>query len=303
MACYHPIDAWKVPDPSSKTGYRMEFGHPEGPPARGSIPVSVPCGRCIGCRLARSRQWAVRCVHEASCHEFNSFVTLTYAPEFLPVDGSLHLDHLQKFMKRLRKYLDSVHHCKVRFFACGEYGEEYLRPHYHLLLFGFDFHDDRILLRNTPYGPLFISPALSRLWPYGFSSIGAVTFHSAAYVARYVTKKRLGPDADAWYSSRGLTPEFLVMSRRPGIAHEWIQKYFGDVYSYDKIVLPDGMITRPPKYYDSYFELTNPELFAIIKEKRVESLNPIPQKRLLQLEEFQLEKAKKLVRPVELKER
>lgn len=301
MACYHPIDCWKVPDSGTKTGYRLFFGSPSFAPVSGAIPVSIPCGKCIGCRLARSRQWAVRCVHEASCHKANSFVTLTYSPEFLPVDGCVSVSVLQKFLKRLRKAL-SYENVKIRFFACGEYGEQYNRPHYHLLIFGYDFSADRVLLRNTPYGPLYISPLLSRVWPFGFSSIGNVSFHSAAYVARYVTKKRLGPDSDEWYQERGLTPEFLTMSRRPGIAREWIEKHYPDVYNYDKVVLPDGMITRPPKYYDSFFELTKPEDYGKIKEIRQANVKSESVRRLLDMEQVQIEKARKLVRPIEREE-
>ena len=98
--------------------------------------TSVPCGRCMGCRLEKSRQWAVRCVHEAKFYEDNCFVTLTYAPEHLPKDGSLNRKHVQDFIKRLRRRLDDR---KIRVFYCGEYGDKLRRPHYHLCLFNCDF--------------------------------------------------------------------------------------------------------------------------------------------------------------------
>ena len=161
---------------------------PASPPARGAEPCTIPCGKCIGCRLAHSRQWAVRCVHEASLHERNCFLTLTFDDAHLPVSGSVSVRDVQLFLKRLRKAL-SYQNIKIRFFACGEYGDKNLRPHYHLILFNYDFSDDRQLLRQTPYGPLYISDFLFRLWPYGFHTIGNVTFKSCAYVARYVTKK------------------------------------------------------------------------------------------------------------------
>ena len=85
MACYHPIDCWRVPDASSKSGYRIVFGSPASPPARGAEPCTIPCGKCIGCRLAHSRQWAVRCVHEASLHDRNCFLTLTFDDAHLPL--------------------------------------------------------------------------------------------------------------------------------------------------------------------------------------------------------------------------
>jgi len=92
MACFHPLQAYQL-----DTG-EIQF-HDSG---RGH-PLELPCGQCIGCRLERSRQWAIRCVHEASMHENNCFITLTYAPEYLPPDGGLIKSDFQKFIKRLRK--------------------------------------------------------------------------------------------------------------------------------------------------------------------------------------------------------
>ena len=296
MACYHPIDCWRVPDASSQSGYRIVFGSPSCPPARGAEPCTIPCGRCIGCRLAHSRQWAVRCVHEASLHDRNCFLTLTFDDKHLPASKSVNVRDVQLFLKRLRKAL-SYQNIKIRFFACGEYGDKNLRPHYHLIIFGYDFADDRQLLRSTPYGPLFISDFLFSLWPYGFHTIGNVTFNSCAYVARYVTKKVYGKDAPAHYNGR--VPEFITMSRRPGIAHDWIVKYYNDVYNYDKVVLPDGMITRPPAYYDDFLHLTDSERYDILKARRKNAVKTESATRLLQKEQHQIEVAKKLIRPLE----
>lgn len=296
MACYHPIDCWRVSDASSKSGYRIVFGSPGSPPERGAEPCTIPCGKCIGCRLAHSRQWAVRCVHEASLHDRNCFLTLTFDDAHFPASGSVSVRDVQLFLKRLRKAL-SYQNIKIRFFACGEYGDKNLRPHYHLIIFNYDFSADRQLLRQTPYGPLYISDFLFRLWPYGFHTIGNVTFKSCAYVARYVTKKVYGKDAPAYYNGR--TPEFITMSRKPGIAHDWIVKYCSDVYNYDRVVLPDGMITRPPAYYDDYLHLTDAEKYDILKAQRKATVKNESVTRLLQKEQHQIEVAKKLIRPIE----
>lgn len=296
MACYHPIDCWRVPDANTKSGFRIVFGSPNVPPERGAEPCTIPCGKCIGCRLAHSRQWAVRCVHEASLHDRNCFLTLTFDDAHLPASRSVNVRDVQLFLKRFRKAL-SYQNIKIRFFACGEYGDKNERPHYHLIIFGYDFADDRVLLRNTPYGPLYISDFLFNLWPYGFHTIGSVSFHSCAYVARYVTKKVYGKNAPAHYLGR--TPEFITMSRRPGIAHDWIVKYYADVYNYDKVVLPDGMIVRPPAYYDDYLHLTDSERYDILKARRKQAIKNETVTRLLQKEQHQIEVAKKLVRPLE----
>jgi len=269
MACFNPLIAYRGKMPNAKTGkLPMVFS-----PRDSFDPDSefkLPCGRCIGCRLERSRQWAIRCVHEASLYERNAFITLTFSPEHLPKSGSLDKRDFQLFMKRLRKRFGSG----VRYFHCGEYGEKMGRPHYHACLFNFDF-DDRELWRVRDGVKLYKSKALSELWPFGFSTIGDVTFESAAYVARYVTKKISGPVADDHYwrydpksgECYDLLPEYITMSRRPGIGRPWIEKYQGDVYPHDRVVLR-GREMRPPKFYDSIFELDNPEGMEDIKFQR-----------------------------------
>ena len=159
------------------------------------LPMSVPCGRCIGCRLEHSRQWAVRCMHEASLYEDNCFITLTYANEYLPPGGSLRKRDFQLFMKRLRKrFSDGV----IRFYHCGEYGENTFRPHYHALLFNFDFVDKTLWSLRGEH-KVYRSAVLEDLWPSGQSEIGSVSFESAAYVARYITKKVTGARAEGHY--------------------------------------------------------------------------------------------------------
>ena len=141
MPCYSPLTAYK--GKSTDSGKMcLSFKRSEG--LFGSFSaINLPCGQCIGCRLERSRQWAVRCMHEASLHDENSFLTLTYSDENLPPGGSLHLPDFQNFMKRLRK---SIAPKRVRFYHCGEYGDILSRPHYHALLFGYDFDDRKFLL-------------------------------------------------------------------------------------------------------------------------------------------------------------
>ena len=70
------------------------------------MPIQVPCGQCAGRRLDQSKQWALRCVHEAQVHDENCFITLTYNNENLPKDGSLNKRDFQLFMKRLIKEME-----------------------------------------------------------------------------------------------------------------------------------------------------------------------------------------------------
>lgn len=235
------------------------------------LPVKVPCGQCIGCRLERSRQWAIRCVHEASLYEANCFITLTYDDEHLPRDRSLDVSVFQKFMKRLRKRFGS----HIRFFHCGEYGEQFGRPHYHACIFNFDFAD-KYLFTVRRGNRLYKSPSLEELWPFGYSSIGDVTFESAAYVARYIMKKVTGAPADAYYSFVDdlsgevfdRKPEYTTMSRRPGVGKGWLEKYRTDVFPSDFIVL-GGRKMRPPKFYDRQFEADFPSDYEKLRKKRV----------------------------------
>lgn len=223
--------------------------------------VSLPCGRCIGCRLERARQWAVRLVHERKSHEFASFLTLTYSDEFLPKDGSLSVLDCQLFLKRLRSRLSPR---RIRFFLCGEYGEETRRPHYHAILFGYDFPDKKLFSRGKGRS-LFVSSELLDVWGKGHCSIGDVTFESACYVANYATKKITGEKAEAFYGGR--KPEFVLMSRRPGIGRSWIEEFWSDVYPSDEVIVR-GVEARPPRYYDNVIKEMGPALLDGVKVKR-----------------------------------
>lgn len=130
----------------------------------------------------------MRCVHEAQLHEENSFLTLTYDDEHLPENGSLHKPDLQKFFKRLRFHTGK----EIRYYACGEYGEKTLRAHYHVCLFGHNFSNDRQPFRRIGEHILYTSKTLTDIWGLGNTSIGDLTFESAAYTARYVMKKQTG---------------------------------------------------------------------------------------------------------------
>lgn len=257
MPCYFPLHAFKA---KGKDASKTVVVFKRSDSFRGER-LDLPCGQCIGCRLERSRQWAVRCMHEASLKEDNCFVTLTYDDDHLPKNGSLVLSDFQNFMKRLRK---SIAPKRVRFFHCGEYGERFGRPHYHTLLFGHYF-EDRAFFSERNGHRLYTSKALSELWPHGFATFGAVTFESAAYVARYVLKKVTGEKAEEHY--KGRVPEYITMSRRPGIGTGWFAKYASDVYPRDSVVVR-GVRTRPPRFYDGLLGKEDPSMLALLKIDR-----------------------------------
>lgn len=220
--------------------------------------LTVPCGQCIGCRFNRAENWASRMMHEASIHEHNSFITLTYNDDHLPPDGNLSPDDVTKFLKRLRKHLKGK---KILYYYCGEYGENFSRPHYHICLFGYDFSTDRFPHRLAGETPVYRSPSLEKLWPFGFSEIGSLEYDSARYVAGYVQKKVLGKKAKEHYSKidpqtgevQDVLPEFARMSRRPAIGLNWIKQYHSDIYNHDVCYVGDKKL-RPPAYYDKWLK-------------------------------------------------
>ncbi len=224
-------------------------------------PVTVSCGQCSSCRLERSRQWALRCVHEAQMHERNCFLTLTYDPKHLPADGSLDVSHWQKFARRLRKNIGPF-----RFLHCGEYGEENRRPHYHACVFGMDFRSDMEVIEQKKGYDIWTFPTAVEQWSMGRVAIGNLTFDSAAYVARYIMKKVSGPPAEEHYG--GLKPEYVTMSRRPGLGARWFERYSSDVYP-DDFVVHDNRKFRPPVFYDRELEKRDPALLEVVKRKRV----------------------------------
>lgn len=297
MDCTRPLGAWHTPGGSSSPG-RVSFRAVQ--PSIAAEGILVPCGKCDGCRLGRAREWAVRSVHEASLWQRNVFVTLTYSPEKVPRlrTGGLTLkpQDFVRFMKRLRQWASSTTASGTlspgevgvgpRFIQAGEYGAGG-RPHHHAILFNCGFSDLKPWTVSPAGMQLYRSATLERLWPLGFSSVGEVTFESAGYVARYTLKKvpvvRGSRDGEVesgvlvprW--SRGVlqpVPEYMTMSRRPGIGAGWLAKYRSDVYPRDRVVVRGGAQMRPPRFYD---ERLSPEALSLVKEARrarAEELNP-----------------------------
>lgn len=270
MPCYRPLAGYYGAKRNPKTGKRpIVFTKRDALVDR---PIDVPCGQCVGCKLERSRQWAIRCVHESMLYPNNCFVTLTYDDKNLPENGSLVPEHLRKFMHDLRHRYGTG----IRFFACGEYGEQKQRPHYHVCLFNHDFGDKVKWKQNAQGDWLFLSSELQSLWDRGFTSLGALTFETAAYTARYVVKKRTGYQKEMelqWFDPetgelRTRHSEFGRMSRMPGIGKPWLEKYGKDV-KYGDFVVMRGRKMQPPRYYDEQFEITDPTYQRGVRKARV----------------------------------
>lgn len=246
----------------------------------------VPCGRCFGCRLDNARDWAVRAVHEAQLHDENMMITLTYNEDNIPKDGSVNKAELVKFCKRLRRKIEPR---KISYFGCGEYGEKFSRPHYHILIFGYNFPDRyNWKYRNPKWGNRFStangywmqrSPTLEKLWKFGYSSVGEITIESAGYVSRYVRKKISGEISLKHYN--GKAQEFAIMSKRPALGKEWLRKHLTDVYPKDFFHI-DGKRYKPPRYYDKLLMRWDWSLYEGVKTKRLLNMIKEDNPRLMQ---------------------
>lgn len=201
--------------------------------------VQVPCGNCIGCCLAKSKNRSTRLKLENQYQPIGYFITLTYNDEFLPKNYQLVKDHLKKFIKDVKNYFYHRYNCSPRYFAVGEYGGKSGRPHYHLILWA-DLTDN-FQYNLKPVGKselgnlLYSSEFISRFWLYGFNSVAEVDNGSIDYICRYSLKKQnRSRDEKKELIALGIQPEFLLCSQGLG------DRYYLD--NFDKIVDNHGSI-------------------------------------------------------------
>jgi len=199
--------------------------------------------------MNKARSWGVRIMHEVRFSDDACFVTLTYSDEYLPKDGSLSVEDCQKFLKRLRKNVG----VKIRYFLGGEYGEGRNRPHYHVIFFGLGQKDKL---------------EIDKAWGMGHTFVGNVTVDSANYVAGYTLKKLSGARV-AEYNGR--RPEFGLMSRRPGIGHEYLDRN-GTFLKQNGFCVVKGNKVGMPRYYSERVFKTEEEKKAL-HEKRQKVLD------------------------------
>lgn len=275
IPCYHPMRAYPVGIncDTGRVKYAIRKSAENSEPDPDSI--IVPCGQCIGCRLERSRQWANRCMMELKDHRESVFVTLTYDNPHLPQVvspasglpvGTLRKRDLQLFFKRLRKSLEPA---KIRYYACGEYGPQTMRPHYHAIIFGYSPSDLRPHSKSPQGYQYWISDSLARIWSNGHVLIGEVTWDTCAYTARYIASKLTGDDG-MFYSDNGVEAPFTVCSRKPGIGSNYYDSHPG-LFESPKIFLPteDGCKEfSPPDYFFRKLRLTDPEKYDSVKLQR-----------------------------------
>lgn len=268
MSCNSPVTAYWA-DHLNESGKRSlvfsQRGRYLGVNAELRNPIDVPCGKCLGCQADQSLMWSIRAYHESVMHKESCFLTLTYDESHLPADGKISKKDLQNFFKRLRRHFERKHECyldsgipanspllkpvKFRYVACGEYGDKTRRPHYHVILFGRDFLEGSVPVKQD----LYSNAELEKVWGLGMVGIAPVTMASICYVCGYVQKKVGDPDV------------FRLESRRPGIGHDWLDR-FGDVAIRLGVVTIEGKAYQIPKRYLMWDE----EGFAEVKKARTE---------------------------------
>ena len=209
----------------------------------------TPCGMCTNCRLNRAHEYGARIYHESLMHEFNTFVTLTYDDEHLPI-GSKGLSTIDK--NAIRKFMADVrariYPDKVRFFGCAEYGswKNTHRPHYHFALFGIGLYDSRLFSNHVPRDDGFVVQC--PCWKNGDVHVGKLEIGSSNYVAEYTLKKVLGKNAQEYYTNLGIEREFARMSLKPGLGYDWLMKNKDDLLNHGFFII-QGRKQVLPRYY------------------------------------------------------
>lgn len=290
MSCYHPLKFFVVGTnengkrdghvrPWSTISYRDKSGR------YSSDYIEIPCGKCIGCRLKYSRDWADRCIMEMPYHKSSFFVTLTYDDEHLNFNDYVNYetgevgqsptlvpDDVSKFIKNLRRHLDYhfPHHPDISFFACGEYGTITHRPHYHLIIFGLELQDLEFYKKSKLGFSYYNSNLLSHIWQKGYVVVADCNWLTCAYVARYILKKQSGPKSKI-YELYNFEPEFCRMSRNPAIGKRFFEDHWQELYSNDFVSISTGeggRRVRPNKYFDKLYEKLDPGEYLSYKNNR-----------------------------------
>jgi len=255
--------------------------------------MEVACGQCLGCRVDHRLMWSIRIVHESCMYldqHGNSWATLTYRDpsacsakqlkngHHIDRQGQLHPSHVSQFIRALRK--GNKDH-KIRYFYCGEYGDENQRPHYHICLFNHSFNDQS-LWKDDEGLYTYTSEELQKYWPWGFTTVSDLNLRTAAYTAGYALKKITGERAKEHYlrcdehgEAYWLLPEYIRMStgrgKPSGLGASFYAKYKTDIFPSDKSPVPGyGTQELVPRYYQNILAEQDPSMLEDIKKLRQE---------------------------------
>lgn len=269
MACFHPRPGWLPLD-----GGRMIFRSPVGENPFDYVMGMARCRKCIGCVHDRARDVSIRAMHEARVVGTSCFLTLSYAPGHVPRHGSLCRDDMKAFMFRLRTHLRRKHGAKVRAYYCGEYGERTLRPHYHAILYGWDFSQDRVPTGSSKHGhPMFTSRLLDELWGHGMCWVNHMGQEVAQYAAKYALKAQ-GKGQSDWVrhladgSTVPIAPPFDSLPHGRALGVPMLEQWWGDVFPRGVVVLRGGVELPAPSAYMSVLKARDPEMHSWLAQRR-----------------------------------
>lgn len=306
MACYDPMQMivrdfgkcnrniierarelnWKINENTYK-GYRLVSKTGRGhelekiKPCPGDEIFEVPCGKCVGCRLDYSKDWANRCDLEARQYTCNYFITLTYDDDHLPIgsegNGTLFNKEISDFVKRLRQAFKYHYGFDgVRFYGCGEYGDQTFRPHYHIILFNCpipdltaDFIDEngQITHHKDSLGKYYyFSQFVYNCWKKGNILIADCNWNTSAYVSQYVLKKQKG-DGGKVYEALGIIPPYVAMSTKPGIGRVHFDNNLDTLVDFPSLIIPRDrkkpLVSGLPRYYKKLIKANYPEKYDL----------------------------------------
>lgn len=216
------------------------------------VDLWVPCGKCMPCRIRRASEWAVRLTQEYAENPGGGlFATFTYDNEHLPEKGSLEKREYQLLIKRIRKEVSPL---KIKYYGCGEYGEERGRPHYHAIIFGLRCSEESKEL-------------LTKCWGKGLVNLGTVTYNSCRYVAEYISKGMMVGSSVYQLQLDGKEPPFALMSQ--GIGKSYVEKNKKQIIENIGVKL-QGKEVGLPRYYRKILGLDKEQLAekAIINQEK-----------------------------------
>lgn len=265
--CLYPLSAFRSLNTlTGETSVRVSRSIPKHDDNFVFDELLLPCGKCIECQQDKTKEWSFRIMDEASKYEHNCCLTLTYNDEFLPADLSLVKRDYQLFLKHFRKHVQSV-----RYFGCGEYGGKFLRPHYHIILFGYDPPDKYFWCKSKSGEDLYRSPIVEASWcdfsdirhpkSRGFSYVGDLDLRTAKYCAKYLQKYLFQTDSRLV----GKRPPFVFMSTHPGIGGDFVK-----CLSTDKLYKASKWV-KTPRYYLKQAEAAGIDLTSLKANRRLKS--------------------------------
>lgn len=273
------VRSWSSEPPDKVRAYQKQF--------LWTRELVLPCGHCVGCRLDNARMWSMRMMHEARYSKHTYFVTLTYADENLPPDADLRYSDLRDFFKRARHHYQgepaptsrrpnarqvTLEAPAFRYFACGEYGDRTLRPHYHFAAFDFKI-DDLRPFKQTASGWYFISESLRQVWRHGHVIVAPLEWSSASYISRYVTKKMRGQDIriKRLAANEDEEAEYYTVQRAfqsKGLGLRWYEDNKQEVWDLDACLFRGQYLVKVPRYYYKKLKECDPDWAQEVESAR-----------------------------------